>query len=194
LQSPNWWSWRRAIEYVREWMGAGDIHTSDSTTATADFDLAAAINKQNVRIKLEAVDYRSAPPKRISTLLDEKNFFPHFTVEPRRGLLVRALAPNTRPPPGSTFYAWGPDLQRIWPGPAPEADTTSSRSVLRQPSGPKTARRWQDHVLREIARASYEMRPRPTASELARSCSEHVGVTPDTSQINEFLRRVRTGQ
>jgi hypothetical protein len=182
--------WGRAIEYVRQQMGGG-VDGRAVANNVADFDLAAAINGQDVRIKLEAIDYRSTPPKRMSVLLDEKNFFPHFTVEPSQGLLVRALAPNTRPPPGSVFFAWGPDLQRIWPGSSPEVSTAGSRSVLRQQTGPKTARRWQDHVLREIVRASFDLRPRPTAAELARSCTEHVGVTPDTSQINEFLRRVR---
>ena len=72
-----------------------------------------------------------------------------------------------------------------------QGSTTGSRPVLRQQTGPKTARRWQDHVLREQYRAAAEGRPLLTGSELANSCEEHLGVTVDVSDINKFLKRAR---
>jgi hypothetical protein len=72
-----------------------------------------------------------------------------------------------------------------------EVSTVGSRSVLRQQTGPKTARRWQDHVLREQYRAASEGRPLLTGPELADSCTEHLGVEVDVSDINKFLKKAR---
>jgi hypothetical protein len=190
LQSPNWWSWERAIPYVRKQLGR-DV---------GDFDLADAMNRRDVAIKIESIDRRADPPKRVSAVLGDE-FFRDFRVQPGLGgLLVVALAQNLRLPREHVLYAWGPHLLRLWPAAAGSGDgaasttASTSRSVLRQSSGPKTARSWQDHVLRELYRAFYAQRPMPAAPELAQSCLDHVGFMPDVSKINEFLRKVRAGQ
>jgi len=72
-----------------------------------------------------------------------------------------------------------------------QVSTMGSRSARRQQTGPKTARRWQDHVLREQYRAASEGRPLLTGPELASSCEEHLGVTVDVSDINKFLKKAR---
>jgi hypothetical protein len=115
------------------------------------------------------------------------------------------------PIPAVGVYAWKPDLELVWPdmfasAPAKEAvsvaasipastagsgDDTTPRSVLRQTPGPKTARDWQDHVLREAYRAAAEGRRLPSGSELADSCAEYLGVTVDVGDINKFLKKVR---
>jgi hypothetical protein len=195
LVSPNWWPGAQVVLYVRERVGDRTI---------ADTDLAAAINRLDVPIKIEALDRRTDPPRKISEVL-QKTFFHNYPFK----AFFHGVGPRPHTPDGlrphdrdlytirpHAFFAWGPEVQRLWPASTTESNTvgsntTGSRSAPRQPTGPKTARRWQDHVLREMVRAYFEMRPRPTAAELARSCTEHVGVTPDTSQINEFLRRVR---
>ena len=184
LQSPNWWPWRRAIPYVREQVAVDHV---------ADFDLATAMNNRDVRIKIEAVDYKQTPPKRISAVLDEVNFFPYFRIRPQRGLVVVQLTPDKCMFSGAAFFAWGPDLQRIWPASTTKVDTAGSRSVLRQPSGPKTARAWQDHVLREIVRANRTGRPHPSASKLAQSCLDDLNISVETTSINKFLRDVDAG-
>jgi hypothetical protein len=191
LQSPNWWLWDRAILHVRAQLDR-DV---------GDFALADAMNRRDVAIKIEAIDRRADPPKQVSEVLGDE-FFRDFRVQPGFGkLLVVARTQNLRLPRDHVLYAWGPHLLRLWPTVAAgsgdgAASTTAStsQSLVRQPSGPKTARGWQDHVLREIVRAAYAQRPVPAASALARSCTEHLGVTPDVSKINEFLRKVRAGQ
>jgi hypothetical protein len=92
------------------------------------------------------------------------------------------------------LYVWGPNCEAFRPVSSGQGDNTGARPISRQPTGPKTARDWQDHVLREMYRAFFDKRAMPTASELQTSCTKHVGVTPDVSKINEFLRRVRAGQ
>jgi hypothetical protein len=72
-----------------------------------------------------------------------------------------------------------------------ELSTAKVRAALRQTPGPKTARDWQDHVLREMYRAYYDRRAMPTGPELSTSCTEYLGVTADVSDINKFLKAVR---
>jgi hypothetical protein len=198
LVSSNWWPGAQAILYVRERVGDRTI---------ADTDLAAAINRLDVPIKIEALDRRTDPPRKISEVL-QKTFFHNYPFK----AFVNGICPLPHTPDGlrphdkdlytirpHAFFAWGPEVQRLWPASTTESNTagsntTGSRSVLRQQTGPKTARRWQDHVLREIVRAHWEGRPDPSASELAQSCTVHVGVTPETSAITRFLRDVRDGR
>jgi hypothetical protein len=160
-----------------------------------------------VPIKIEALDHRIDPPRKISEVL-QKTFFHNYPFK----AFFNGVGPRPHTPDGlrphdrdlyiirpHAFFAWGPEVQRLWPASTTEpniagSNTTGSRSVLRQPTGPKTARRWQDHVLREIVRAHWEGRPDPPASELAQSCTVHVGVTPETSAITRFLRDVRDGR
>ena len=96
--------------------------------------------------------------------------------------------------PAFGLYVWGPNCEAFRPAFLGPGDNTGARSIPRQPSGPKTARGWQDHVLREIVRAFWDKRPEPTASELAQSCIERLGIAPETSAITRFLRNVRDGQ
>ena len=198
LVSPNWWPWVQAILYVRKQVGNRTI---------ADDDLAAAINRLDVPVKIETFDCRTDPPRKISEVL-QKTFFRNYPFKP----ILNTIHPCPLTPDGlrphdrdlfairpQAFFAWGPEVQRLWPASTTESNTAGSntagsRSVLRQPTGPKTARRWQDHVLREIIRAHWEGRPDPPASELAQSCTVHVGVTPETSAITRFLRDVRDGR
>jgi len=198
LVSPNWWPGAQAILYVRKQVGNRTL---------ADDELAAAINRLDVRIKIEALDRRTDPPQKISEVL-QKTFFRNYPFKPFwNNICPRPYTPDGLRPHDrdlytvrpQAFFAWGPEVQRLWPASTTESNTAESnttgpRSVLRQPTGPKTARRWQDHVLREIVRAHWEGRPDPPASELAQSCTVHVGVTPETSAITRFLRDVRDGR
>jgi hypothetical protein len=101
------------------------------------------------------------------------------------------------PIPAVGIYAWKPDLEQVWPDmfrPAPVSGLGNGavlRPVLRQTPGPKTARDWQDHVLREMYRAAAEARRLPTGPELADSCTEYLGVMVDVGDINKFLKKVR---
>jgi hypothetical protein len=74
-----------------------------------------------------------------------------------------------------------------------EVDTTGSRSVLRQQTGPKTARDWQDHVLREVVRGARAGRRLPTGPELA-DFLQQLGITVEPTAINKFLRDVDAGR
>jgi hypothetical protein len=122
----------RAIEHVREQL---DRHVGD-------FDLASAINRRDVWIKLEAIDRRADPPKRVSMLLEDE-FFRDFRIEPGWGkLLTVALVPNVRLPRDHVLYAWGPDLLRLWPS----ASSIAIRANPGSASSPGSADAWIDEL------------------------------------------------
>jgi hypothetical protein len=91
---------------------------------------------------------------------------------------------------------WKPEPPEAWSivDTGAKLSAAKVRAALRQTPGPKTARDWQDHVLRELYRAYYDRRAMPTGPELATSCEEHLGITADVSDINTFLRNVRAGR
>jgi hypothetical protein len=176
LHSSDWWPWRRAVECTRERMGSRDV---------GDAALTVAVNRGDVWIKVEAIDFSADPPAQISEIVEAPK-------------IVKWLGQpviDLRRPDQHTFFAWGPNLQRLWPAPAAESsDVAVPRSIPRQPSGPKTARSWQDHVLREIVRAVRAGRPQPPASELARSCYDCLTISVEPTAINKFLRDVDAGR
>jgi hypothetical protein len=110
LDDPRWWPWGRAIEQVRQLR---------LNHAIADQELATAINERDVRCKMEALDPRTDPPKRVVTLLAD-SFFAVFRIKPGWGkLLAVAQRPDARLPHDHVLYAWGPDLDKIWPTAVP---------------------------------------------------------------------------
>jgi hypothetical protein len=189
LTSPNWWLWRRAILYVREQVGADHV---------ADFNLAAAMNSRDVRIKLEAIDRKQTPPQRISLVLDEANFFPFFKVIPNNGLLVLQLTSERRMFPGAAFFAWGPDVQKIWPSTAALA---AAGDGSRHKPGPKYADEWPTHVAAWLVRIARDEPDRlDNVDRLARDVSqfldgENVRAPQDHKRLRPiiigFLRYVR---
>jgi hypothetical protein len=189
LTSPNWWPWRRAILYVREQVGADHV---------ADFNLAAAMNSRDVRIKLEAIDHKQTPPKRISLVLDEVNFFPFFKVIPNNGLLVQQLTSERRMFPGAAFFAWRPDLEKIWP---PIVALAAPGDGSRHKPGPKYTDEWPTHVAAWLIRIARDEPDRlDNVDRLTRDASqfldgENVQAPQDHKRrrpiIIGFLRYVR---
>ena len=166
LHSSDWWPWRRAVEYARERNAA----------------LTAGVNRGDVWIKVEAIDFRTNPPTQVAEIVKA----------PKAVKWLGQPVIDLRRPDKHTFFAWGPNLQMLWPASTTGSnDGAAPRSVLRQPTGPKTALRWQDHVLREIYRAISEGRPVPMAPELAQSCLDALTIQVEPTTINRFLRRVR---
>jgi hypothetical protein len=94
------------------------------------------------------------------------------------------------------FFVGRRRLERLYSAASSDkqGSTTGSRSVLRQQTGPKTARRWQDHVLRKIVRETRAGRPHPSAPELAQSCLDDLNISVETTAINKFLRDVDAGR
>jgi hypothetical protein len=142
LDSPNWWPWRRAIEHVRHLR---------INHAIADQELATAINERDVRCKMDWLDSRAAPPKRVVTLLGD-SFFAVFRIEPGWGkLLAVAQRPDARLPHDHVLYAWGPHIERIWPTAAPS-----------EPAAEK-AKPEPEAALDESAAAAATTAPSPTS-------------------------------
>jgi hypothetical protein len=110
LDDSRWWSWGRAIEHVRQ------LRLS---RAIADQELATAINERHVGCKMEWLDRRTDLPQRAVTLLED-SFFAVFRIEPGWGkLLSVAHRPNAHLPRDHVLYAWGPDIEKIWPSAEP---------------------------------------------------------------------------
>jgi hypothetical protein len=89
------------------------------------------------------------------------------------------------------LYVWGPNCEAFRPVSSGRSDNTGARSVPRQPTGPKSARDWQDLVLREQYCAAHAARPLLTGPELDQACIDCFGRSPGVSEINKFLQRVR---
>jgi hypothetical protein len=68
------------------------------------------------------------------------------------------------------------------------ATAATPDAVRRRKPGPKPTENWQDHVLREIARARHRGEPLPAAADLAQSCGETLGYVPDVSAINKLIK------
>ena len=132
LDDPRWWPWDRAIKHARQLR---------LNHAIADQELATAINARDVPCKMEALDPRTDPPKRVVTLLED-SFFAVFRIEPGWGkLLAVALRPDARLPHNHVMYAWGPNIERIWPTAAP-----TTTQVREGQSKPGSADAWIDYL------------------------------------------------
>jgi hypothetical protein len=182
LHSSDWWSWARAIPYVREQLGR-DV---------GDFDLAAAMNRRDARIKLEAIDRRANPPKRISLLLEDE-FFRDFRIEPMLGKLVTvALVPNVRLPRDHALFAWGPDLQKLWPaspaGSGDASEDTSSSETRRKPGKRAVYPLWKLEAAIFIHRFFNDNKRWPIASEVAEYLGSKYEWEPNEKAIRELLK------
>jgi hypothetical protein len=124
LKSANWWPWGRAIEYVRERMMGDDA-------------FMIAVNQGDVSVKIEVIDIRANPPTRVSKLLEDIRVGPWFDQ-----VVIVSDAPGR--PGNRAFFAWGPDLQRIWP---------TERPATNEPSADKTRDEGppEYELIREIA-------------------------------------------
>ena len=65
--------------------------------------------------------------------------------------------------------------------------------AARRRRGPKPARNWQDHVLREIICALDRGEPIPSGPALAQSCLNKLNYQPDVSAINKLIKNVLDG-
>jgi len=123
LDDPRWWNWGRAIAHVRQLR---------LNHAIADQELATAINGRHVPCKMEWLDPRADPPKR-GVILLEDSFFAAYRIEPGWGkLLAVALRPDVRLPRDHVLYAWGPEIERIWPPAAPPSEQRAGEGACRR--------------------------------------------------------------
>jgi hypothetical protein len=128
LDDPRWWPWRRAIEHVRQ---------QRLNHAIADQELATAINERDVPCKMEWLDAQADPPKRVATLLTD-SFFAVFRIEPGWGkLLAVGQRPDARLPRDHVCYAWGPEIEKIWPS---DASTTPPSDIEADDMRPPSSR------------------------------------------------------
>ena len=132
LEDPRWWDWGRAIEHVRQ------VRLNH---AIADQELATAINGRHVSCKMEWLDRRTDPPKRGAMLLED-SFFAAFRIKPGWGkLLSVSHRSDVRVPRDHVMYAWGPEIERIWPTAAP-----TTTQVREGQSKPGSADAWIDFL------------------------------------------------
>jgi hypothetical protein len=200
LDSPDWVPLDTPYHWLTERFGNPELAAHDLHTALATPPPHGVRTLQRYLGRYRDPDR----PELERELLDFSHWEKRRLISGRDGLCD---GPPIRP--GQSFaqyfpifgvFAWKPDLARVWPmmfsaNEAAASTTTSApRSVLRQPTGPKTARSWQDHVLREIVRATCAGRPHPSASELAQSCLDDLNISVEPTAINKFLRDVDAGR
>jgi hypothetical protein len=166
-------------------------------------DLATAINDYDVHCKIEQLDRSIHPPKKIELVLP-RDFFrrdceavpTHFGITIRTrsgvrtssnkyGLIYHLVGPFK-------FYAWGPDLERLWPSRAP------TQEVRRR--GPLPREEWWT-ICGEIARRCIPAGTRialpgrsenDLAEQVAGWCGEQGFGDPAVSDMREAVKRVFT--
>jgi hypothetical protein len=196
LNSPNWWTYGKAVVYVR-------AHVGDKVVA--DIDLVAAIEKGDeqggVRSKLEQVQMQYNPPARRSELLTPKfyqrdyKFVQHWD----RWLLVPRT--DQRLLGRWDVYFWGPDIEKIWPPavatttttPTTHAGAETHANPARGKPGPAPRHDWPEHVTREVIRRLQHSERFPSAPAMLQWCANNFdGFEPNLRQMQDHLRDLRT--
>jgi hypothetical protein len=188
LVSPHWWPCAKALQHVRTLMGGADI---------ADSDLVSAIERGNIRSKLEQVLSKLDPPARRSELLTPQ-FYQRdyrFVRHPGLPLALQPRKPDQALAGRWGIYLWGPDIEKLWPGESPSGDENHTESEpekfstldlpksQRRP-GPQPRQDWRTHVVREVIRALRAGENIPTAAKLAQKLDHQ----PDIRAVQRFLR------
>jgi len=181
LNSPNWWTYDKAVRYVRARMGDKDI---------ADSDLVAAIERGGeqggVHSKLEQVRMQYDPPARRSKLLtpdfyqrDYKfvRFWDRWVLKPRTDQVLLGRW---------DIYLWGPDIEKIWPPEAPPSEQRADEAP-RRPPGRQPKHDWPKHIRREVIRRLRAGEREPTAPEMLLWCEDKWGWQPDIRQMQRLL-------
>ena len=177
LVSPNWWTYGKTVRYVRTRMGDKVI---------ADSDLVAAIERGDVRSKLEQAQMQYDPPARRSKLLtpdfyqrDYKfvRFWDRWVLKPRTDQVLLGRW---------DIYLWGPDIERIWPPEAPPSEQRADEAPHRPP-GRQPKHDWPKHIRREVIRRLRAGEREPTAPEMLQWCEDKWGWQPDIRQMQRLL-------
>jgi hypothetical protein len=182
LVSPNWWNGTKAVLYVRASMGGSNI---------ADGDLRAAIERGDVRAKIEQVRRNYNPPARRSELLKPDFFQREFKLVQHFGAPLALMSRTDQNLLGQwEIYYWGPDVEKIWP--TGTVATTASSPIdggaARRRPGPKVTAGWR----LVYAAAAHEFRGKygrvPSATELAQLCAGRLHYQPDEATIRKLLQ------
>jgi hypothetical protein len=119
LQDPRWWSFGEVMQHCRE------------DPLFRQVDLVAAVEQELVGIKVEYLDLRTKPAKRVSQLLTARffereaafiQFWGGFALRPRT-----AEWSNRR----YSFFFWKPDIKKFWPDIRTQPASTD---IAREPS------------------------------------------------------------
>ena len=179
LASPNWWSLGETLKYCR------------AEHLFREVDLIAAVEQEQVPAKVEYLDLRTKPARRVAKLLT-KEFFE------REAAIVHfwntlALKPRTaewRERKYSLFF-WRPDLEKIWPPSSPPAaphDDPATGVSPRRPPGPRAKKDWPMVVARELVRMARAGENDPTAPQMCEFLERTLGWQPDIRSMQKLLR------
>jgi hypothetical protein len=180
LNSPNWWTYDKAVRYVRAQKGDKDI---------ADVDLVTAIAKGDVPSKLEQVRMQYDPPARRSKLLTPEFYQRDYKFIQHWGRWMLAPRTDQRLLGSWDIYLWGPKIEKIWPAwAAATAPASPIMGTARRRPGPKVTADWR----LVYAAAAHEFKGKhgrmPSAIELAQLCGGRLRYQPDETTIRKLLQ------
>jgi hypothetical protein len=156
LTNPNWWPLAKTVPHIRAQVGSRDI---------ADHGFLLAVNKYQVRVKVEQLDRRTNPPTLRSLLLlpayrpgrnaqqaavevealllggHRVQLVAHFS----NTWMLRQCGDGPYLEPPYALFFWAPDVKKCWPShaePAPEGllPTDTKSAPANRPKKPRLKR------------------------------------------------------
>jgi hypothetical protein len=177
LDDSRWWSLGETLTYCR------------SQPLFSLEDLAAAVNQEQVRSKLEYPDRSTRPAKRIVLLLTSEFFQREAAIIPFwSGLALQARTKKAVQMRPYALYFWEPDIKKFWPDrPVRNSPSNTTAALPARPSnrGAKAKYNW-DVIVAEVVRRVHEV-GRPSAGDILKWCGEHLDKVPEEDTLKRKL-------